>query len=249
MMFMVNFDGIIKEEKEYIDEGKPVVKIFKVSTENAKDFAYKAGQFAMISVDAVKNPTNPALLKQSAMSISSSPHEKGYIEFCIRMAGKPESESVSSWLDNHGKPGTAIHLRAPFGVFTLTDGADEYVFVAAGTGIAPMMGFIRHLNAEKSNKKFRLFFGCRNDNDYLYRQELEKIAKENKNFGLHTIYSRSDKLGKQGHVQELLKDYNFGNNLAKSHAYVCGNPQAVVEMMDVLKQKGFPDKNVHEEKW
>ena len=118
---MVNFDGAIKEVKEYIDEGKPVVKIFKVSTENAKNFAFKAGQFAMISVDAVKNPANPALLKQSAMSISSAPHEKGYIEFCIRMAGKPENESVSSWLDKYGKPGTAIHLRAPFGIFNLVN--------------------------------------------------------------------------------------------------------------------------------
>jgi len=246
---MVNFDGAIKEVKEYIEEGKPVVKIFKVSTGNVKDFTFKAGQFAMISVDAVKNPANPAVLKQSAMSISSSPSDKGYIEFCIRMAGKPENESVSSWLDKHGKPGTAIHLRAPFGVFNLVDDAEEHVFAAAGTGIAPMMSFVRQLNAEKSRKKFRLFFGCRNDKDYLYRQELEKIAKQNKNFGLHVIYSRSDRLGKKGHVQELLKDYKFGNKLEKTHAYVCGNPQAVAEMIDVLKQKGFPEKNVHEEKW
>ena len=245
----MNFDGQIKEVKEYVDEGRPVVKIFKIGIGDVKDFAFKAGQFAMISVDAVKNPANPNSLKQSAMSISSSPIDKGSIEFCIRMSGKPETESVSGWLDKHGNPGTVVHIRAPFGVFNLVNDAEEHVFVAAGTGIAPMMSFIRQLNSEKSNKRFKLFFGCRNDNDYLYRQELENIAKQNKNFELHVIYSRSDRLGKQGHVQELVKGHKFGNNLEKSHAYVCGNPTAVIEMIDALKGAGFPEKNIHEEKW
>jgi len=56
-------------------------------------------------------------------------------------------------------------------------------------------------------------------------------------------------MGKQGHVQELVKNFDFGNDMEKKHAYVCGNPQAVIEMMDALKGSGFQDKNVHEEKW
>jgi len=243
------FDGIIKEVREYRDDGRPVVKIFKVGTEAAADFTFKAGQFAMISVDAVKNPANPATLKQSAMSISSSPHEKGYIEFCIRMAGKPESESVSSWLDKHGKAGTTLHVRAPFGVFTLAEDAESYAFVATGTGIAPMMGFIRELNGKKSAKKFMLFYGCRNENDFLYREELEGLVNKNRNFEMHVIFSRSDSAGRKGHVQEMIKAEKFTGSMEKRHAYVCGNPQAVVEMMDALKQAGFRDKNVHEEKW
>jgi cytochrome P450/NADPH-cytochrome P450 reductase len=48
------------------------------------------------------------------------------------------------------------------------------IMIGAGTGLAPFRGFIQAMNAEvRGRRQAMLFFGCRNENDYIYRSELE----------------------------------------------------------------------------
>merc|ERR1711862_182523 len=62
------------------------------------------------------------------------------------------------------------------------------IMIGAGTGLAPFRGFIQALNVEaKEHRQAMLFFGCRNEKDYLYRSELESAPVE-----LHVAFSRPD---------------------------------------------------------
>ena len=67
-----------------------------------------------------------------------------------------------------------------------------------------------------------LFFGCRNENDYLYRSELESSSVE-----LHVAFSRPNSAKvSRNYVQDLLWEHR--NRVWKlfqdgAHMYVCGD--------------------------
>lgn len=102
------------------------------------------------------------------------------------------------------------------------------IMIGPGTGLAPFRAFCqeraiqKHAGAELGPAM--LFFGCRHpDEDFLYRKELEAMAKEGI-VELHTAFSRHD--GRKTYVQDmLLKQRKKVWKLveAGAHIYVCGD--------------------------
>ncbi|GEM_PF-923310 len=245
---MFDFEARILEIRDYVDEGKLQVRVLRFSTEKAPDFDFKPGQFVMIYTDSVKSLNNPEKPKLSSMSICSAPHQKSFVELCIRMHDKP-GPSVSRFIGENAKAGDTLHLKGPFGVFGMVENQKTVGFVGTGTGIAPLMGMLRHLIFTKFKGKIVFFYGCRNKNDFLYGDELVAAEKSNPNLELQVIFSRESFRGKQGYVQELLKEYKFPQDNKSMHFYLCGNPAAVQEEKEVLASLGFSEEQVHDERW
>jgi cytochrome P450/NADPH-cytochrome P450 reductase len=102
------------------------------------------------------------------------------------------------------------------------------VMICAGTGIAPFRGFLQ-ARKELKNKgeslgEAYLYFGCRNEIDYLYQDELEMYSKE-KIVVLNTAFSRKE--GQQlCYVQHLVKkDHKTIMELLDQggRLYICGD--------------------------
>lgn len=81
------------------------------------------------------------------------------------------------------EPGATFRMAvsAPAGRFRMPeDPARDVILVGAGTGVAPLRGFVQHRarqRAQGPTGRTWLFFGCRNpDEDWLYREELEAHA-------------------------------------------------------------------------
>ncbi|KAI8608638.1 cytochrome P450, partial [Chytriomyces sp. MP71] len=102
------------------------------------------------------------------------------------------------------------------------------IMVCAGTGLSPFMGFMQDRKSVgflAPESETHLFFGCRNDDDYIYKEELAQFKEEGVLSGLHVAYSR-----KQGHpkkyVQHLIIDeavllWTLLNDQG-GRLYVCG---------------------------
>lgn len=245
---VMDFESPILDIQDYFDEGKLAVRVIKLGTQNAQGFEFKPGQFVMISVDQVKSLNDATKPKMSSMSICNAPHEKGYVELCMRMHEKP-GPSVSRYVGENAKKGDKIRVKGPFGVFGLVENQQTVILVSTGTGIAPMMSMLRHLLFTGFNGKIVFFYGCRNKNDFLYGKELQQLAAKNKNLELQIIFSREAYNGRQGYVQSLLENYSFPIDKSNVHVYLCGNPVAVSEEKKVLSAKGFAETNMHDEKW
>ncbi len=244
---MIEFEGEIIYNKDYVHEGQRVVKIIQISSKNAPNFSFIPGQFVMISAGSVPNPQDPSRLKYSSMSVASAPHQKGMIELCIRL---PEDRpGVSLYLKNNAKIGMIIKVKGAFGVFGMNKEQKNVVFVATGTGIAPLMSMLRHLVFEKFSGKILFFYGCRSKEDFLYEEELKQIVKNNKNFELHVMFSRDQQDGKIGYIQDTINEFDFPKEKEKTFAYICGNPSSVEAQVAVLKEKGFSNEQIHFEKW
>lgn len=210
------------------------------------DFFFEPGQFVMIGHESVPNTKILGQLRWGSMSIASSNLQKGFIELVISV-GSPEG--ITYFVANKRKAGDELLLKGPFGSFGIREEYDELVFVGSGTGIAPLMAMIRSKLESGEKKPMTLFFGFKTAKQFLYKAELERLQKKFSNFRFCYITSREvSPQGKQGHVQELFRDFPF-NKAKKLQFYLCGQPVAITDVRHKLKEMGFADDQVHFEQW
>jgi cytochrome P450/NADPH-cytochrome P450 reductase len=118
------------------------------------------------------------------------------------------------------------------------------IMVGPGTGVAPMRGFIQDRVADGRSENV-LFFGCRDESDYIYRDELEAWEKEGC-LKLFVAFSRKRDAPKT-YVQDLI--WREAALVAAyirrgAHFYVCGDaskmaPDVKATVAGVLREAGL----------
>src|SRR3989338_2924381 len=117
-----------------------------------------------------------------------------------------------------------LKVKAPFGMFVLREEDKKRIFVATGTGLAPMISYLRAMKG-----KFiptTLFFGCHSETTFFFQEELEELSKKEKKFELKAIASAPSKksLMRKGFVQELIREHNFSGSKDDYGIYISGTP-------------------------
>ena len=127
------------------------------------------------------------------------------------------------------------------------------LMVGPGTGVAPFRGFIRErvkyleLQADSNVKlgKHLLFYGCRNESDFLYKDEWPVYAKSlGDAFEMHVAHSRVPG-EKKVYVQDLMKEHTdeiFQLLMDGGFIYVCGDAKGMARdvhqtFVEILAQK------------
>lgn len=84
--------------------------------------------------------------------------------------------------------------------FSIPQDCQNAVLIANGTGIAPFLGFLQELEAQRS---IRLYWGCKDSAQRaLFKEEFDQAISENRLDLCEVIYSQE---GPKQHVQELVK--------------------------------------------
>ncbi|MCX6781061.1 MAG: FAD-binding oxidoreductase [Candidatus Magasanikbacteria bacterium] len=174
-----------------------------------------AGQFVQL-----KQPGAEQKLAR-AFSMASKPNQT---EVTFLMKHNPEGH-VSGYA---ALPQEHISLEssAPLGRFTLDPNDSDRIFVATGTGLAPIISFIETIEAEKISIPFTTIFGVRHESDLFWT---EKLPSES----LITLSQPSENWsGLQGRVTEFIPAL-LAEHL---HAawYICGNPEMVKSVRELL---------------
>jgi cytochrome P450/NADPH-cytochrome P450 reductase len=120
------------------------------------------------------------------------------------------------------------------------------IMVGPGTGVAPMRGFIQDRAADERSENV-LFFGCRDESDYLYRDELEAWEKEGC-LKLFVAFSRKHGTPKT-YVQDLISqkaDLVAEYVRRGAYIYICGDaskmaPDVKATVARVLMEAGLGD--------
>ncbi|MBY8914794.1 bifunctional cytochrome P450/NADPH--P450 reductase [Bacillus sp. YC2] len=193
-------------------------------------------------------------LKPRYYSISSSPRENpeqaSITVGVVRgpaWSGLGEYRGVASNYLADRKAGDDIimFVRTPETRFQLPkDPATPVIMVGPGTGVAPFRGFLQARAALKREGKTlgeaHLYFGCRNDNDFIYRDELEAYGKEGI-VTLHTAFSRKEGVPKT-YVQHLMAE-NAEELISildrGGHLYVCGDGSKMAPDVEETLQKAY----------
>jgi len=224
---------------EKISELTETVRTFRLRFPNEKWVPFKAGQFSMVHI-----PREDKVIKK-AYSICSSPFEEGYLDLCIKLF---EGGFATNWFWGL-KEGDPVTITIPYGGFMIKEPIDyDPVFVATGTGLAPLRSMIKTLLRNGCSKQITLIFGVRYENEILYREEFEALAKKHSNFKfIPTISRPKDWLGEVGYVQEKLKKYITSPE--GKQIYVCGLIPMITAVQEAAAEIGFDPKGVHFEKY
>ena len=130
-------------------------------------------------------------------------------------------------------PGDAIFVSKPYGSFTDTGG--PALWIATGTGIAPFYSMFR----SGMDQDRRLIHGVRQLNQFYFEEELE--------WALGDRYIRCCSGEKScntfpGRVTDFLREEK--NIPAGIKYYLCGKALMVVEVRDLLIERGVPFGNI-----
>jgi CDP-4-dehydro-6-deoxyglucose reductase, E3 len=204
---------VLKKEKLSPD----IVQLF-LQLPSSERLEFMAGQYAeFIMKDG----------KRRAFSIANAPHEAVGLELHLRLV--PGGE-FTEYVFNEMPEKAILRLEAPFGTFYLREDSDKpIIFVAGGTGFAPIKGIIEHMIHTKNPRQILLYRGVRSLEDLYMNDLCQGWAAHLPNFTYIPVLSEpkpEDRWqGKTGFVHEtVLKDFP---NLSAYQAYVCGAPVMV----------------------
>jgi ferredoxin-NADP reductase len=169
---------------------------------------------------------------QRSYSIASEPERSPRVEITVERI--PDGE-VSPFLHDVVVPGDRLEVRGPIGGYFVWEAAigGPLLLVAGGSGVVPLMAMIRH-RARADGAQVggaRLLFSSRSAEEIIYRDELDKLAADDRGLEvLHTL-TRSQPPGWEGYARRI-DERMLSEVIAplgdRTRAYVCG-PTALVE--------------------
>jgi CDP-4-dehydro-6-deoxyglucose reductase, E3 len=205
---------------------------------------FVAGQYVSIEVTEIKE--GHARLNNRPYSIASPPEESDVLKLCVNLVrGGPGSSYLHSL-----HLGDKVAFLYPMGYFTIHDeAATSLLFVATGTGIAPIKSMILHLLLAGSRRPMTFYWGLRKEEDLYYQDEFEALARQYPFFKYVITLSQpsSGWQGARGRVTHHLPEaVQSTENL---EAYLCGNGEMIKEVRGLLIEKGMTRKSIHHEKF
>lgn len=192
---------------------------------------FDAGQFVSFEIDRAGSPfpaTRP-------YSIASGPRERTSIELLFNRVPEGPGSSYLFGLQN----GDETTFKGPVGSFTLRNNERDILFVATGTGIAPIRSMLWALADAGSTRRIRLYWGVRSERDVYYEDEWAVLRNRLPRFSSITTLSQPGESwrGAVGRVGPRV--VNEITTVANVDVYLCGNGSMIRDVRDAIRLKGL----------
>lgn len=216
---------------------------FRVPETLQEAFDYKQGQNITL-----RTMLNGEEVRRS-YSICSSPFDNE-----LRVAIKAvEAGIFSSWANNQLKKGDVMEVLPPTGRFFTElnpTHKKQYLAIAAGSGITPILSIIKTTLATEPQSRFTLIYGNRNRASIIFKEQLEAIKNRYMDrFTLHHILSRekTDAAVNHGRI-DAAKCTQLEKLVDMAHAdeiFICGPETMIFSVKDWLEEKGVDKRRIH----
>jgi len=216
-----------------------IVRIYKMAADNylftlrcvddrqAMSFAYRPGQFVMLSVPGTG---------EAPISISSSPSRPGILEMCVRRTGRLTNALYRL------KTNDLVGVRGPYGNgFPIEEIAGNDLLIAAGgLGMAPLRSLVWYaLDNRERFGNLVLMYGAKTPAEMLFREELLSLVDRPDMTCLLTVDADPDGTWKN-HIALLPKMFDHARlDPPRTYAAVCGPPVVYKFMLERLLKLGF----------
>ena len=180
--------------------------------------------------------------RSRSYSLANPPHDDAQLELHIRHV---PGGLFSDPLFSTAKERDILRLKGPLGSFFIREDSDKpMIFVAGGTGFAPIKGMLEHAFAAHMDRQMVLYWGVRALKD-LYMAELpQQWQRERPDFSFIPVLSSPEPAdrwqGRTGFVHEaVLADFP---DLSGYQVYACGAPVMVDSARATFhQQRGLPE--------
>lgn len=193
---------------------------------------FKAGQFVSFEVPK-EGQARPVA---RPYSIASPPDQQDRLLLILNLVKDGPGSTYLFSL----REGSRAEFKGPAGAFYLRDdAARDLLFVATGTGIAPIRSMILAQLERASSRSVTLFWGLRSQRDLYLQDELQALAQAHPTFSYVTTLSRPDPgwEGTVGRVTAMVEQrVSSVSNLA---VYLCGGSGMIKDVTARLNAKGL----------
>ena len=208
----------------------------------AVPFTYDAGQAASLGLHGQR--------ERRPYSIASAPADTsadGGIEFLLRT-------NPAGGLGRHldaVSVGARVDFEGPFGAFVLPDALPQgpMLFIAGGTGLAPLRSLAREARARAHAGPRHLIYTVRASDDIAWSDELARWTEDHGGQAVVTVtrQASTDWPGRRGRIDVGLIRQVIGTTSPLS--FLCGPPEMVEDLTHLLSQLGVPADHVRTEQW
>lgn len=217
---------------EKVDKPAEDVAVLNLKLPTGERLQFLAGQY----IDILMKDG-----KRRSFSMANAPHDDAFLQLHVR---KTPGGSFSRYVFEEMKERAIIRFEGPLGTFYLREDSDKpMIFVAGGTGFAPIKAQIEHMLHHGTDREMVLYWGARSLRD-LYMPDLPvRWQQEHRNFTFIPVLSdplpEDQWQGRTGFVHQAVLD-DFAD-LSGYQVYACGAPG----MTDIAKetfesQRGLP---------
>jgi CDP-4-dehydro-6-deoxyglucose reductase len=189
-----------------------------------QSLSFLPGQY----IDIIKGTTT------RSYSIANA-SDQGFIDLIIK---KYDGGVLSDYWFNHLKINDLLRMEGPKGTFFLRKKGikDILVFLATGTGIAPIKAICEDKNNFEELNKYKgifIFWGMKYQNEIFWQPQIEKLK-----INFIPVLSRENNLGSsKKYVQHAMLNQNI--DFSSSTIYACGSNDMILEAKSQLMLEGL----------
>jgi Na+-transporting NADH:ubiquinone oxidoreductase subunit F len=183
-----------------------------------------------------------------AYSISSDPAEKNVIELIIRLA---PGGICTTYCFEYLKVGDEMKINGPYGEFRLSDSDAPIVFIAGGSGMAPIKCMLHHMKNTDNKREAVYYFGANESRELFLVDMMREFEKQLANFRFVPVVSEPEDSEAHGYETGLVTDAveRGVKNATECEAYLCGSPGMINAIIKVLTGLGVSEDKIFYDKF
>lgn len=229
--------GTSQRRGRVVAKDRVTADITRLTVQLDAPLAYKAGQFARLSLDALPGVSR-------SYSFASPAGEDGAVTFYIR---KVPGGRFSTHVHEADLTGETVHVEGPAGDFWLRPGGAPLVLVAGGSGLAPILALLAEAaGTADSVRDVTLLFGARAAQDLYALAEIEALAARwQGRFRFVPVLSAEPPDSAWDGLRGLVTEHLEAIVEPTAHAYLCGPPAMIDSALAVIEARGVSRDHVH----
>ena len=243
-LFLVRqYSGVVEHIRDLTHDMKELrIRLIEPDT-----IDFTAGQYIQLETPAHGHVPEPIY---RAYSIASPPSDKNYLELIIRLV--PEG-ICTTWVFNILKEGDEVCLNGPYGDFGLSQSDRPMIWMAGGSGMAPLWSIARLMREQNIQRPCTYFFGALQKRDLFLVDELRQMEKDLPNFRFVPALSEPtehDQWDAQtGLITQVAAGDKYLEDCSNKEAYLCGSEGLIGAATKMLKDKGVSENRIFYDKF
>ena len=221
------------------------IKLFRFELVEPATMDFIPGQYVQLFTPPYGKSRSPVY---RAYSIASDPAEKNIVELIIRLV---PGGICTTYCFEHLKEGDEVLINGPYGDFRLSETDAPMVFIAGGSGMAPIKCMLHHMQNTANPRRAVYFFGANDPNELFLGDLMSRFESELSEYHYVPVVARPGEqqvwTGETGLVTEAVQ--RGLESAADYEAYLCGSPGMIDAAIEVLKGLGVEEDRIFYDKF
>ncbi len=216
--------------------------VFDIPTALKNEFKFIAGQYLTLKKEIAGKEI------RRAYSICSAANS-GELRVAVKAV---DNGTFSVFATTILKEGDTLEVSQPKGKFILETSKTNiknYLGIAAGSGITPIMAMLKTVLTEEPNSTFTLIYSNKTEVDTIFKDEIDQLSASFPNqFKIQYVLSREQKeYAINGRIDSNIIHNITSNKLQQTvfdAAFLCGPKDMVTTVKNTLIEDGFDENSI-----